>query len=148
MEPRVGRNRPLKWSISNLRVGIGPDRSGMHSAAPEYESVAQISQRSSTSHVAGGVTAGRKVWEELCICHTQGRREAISATRTIWYERNADWYKVGYRDRTQQTPIPQGDDRRLATRADDERLISKRYTSAARTHGAASVGLVAPRRVG
>ena len=32
IEPRVGRSRPLKGSISNLRLGIGPDRSGMNFA--------------------------------------------------------------------------------------------------------------------
>jgi hypothetical protein len=120
----------------------------MHSAAPEYESVAQIAQRSSTSHVAGCVTAGRKVWEELCTCHKQGRREAISIPRTTWYELKCSGMHEHLSEPGEQHRNAQGRDRRLASRAGDERLTSNRYTSAARTHGAASVGLVAPRRVG
>ena len=120
----------------------------MHSADLKHEFANRIAQRGHTSRAAGGVTAGRKVWEELCTYETQGRREAISATRTIWYELKCSGMHEHLSEPGEQHRNAQGRDRRLASRAGDERLTSKQYTSTARTHGAASVGLVAPRRGG
>ena len=52
--------REFEGSNSNLRVGIGPDRSGMHFADSGYGSIAQIAQRGHTSRVAVGGRRGAK----------------------------------------------------------------------------------------